>query len=195
MKADNQKSAFLKMLYRSTTVVNSVYSIHFQSLIQVRVTFTTGQAELLRRLFPRQPHPGPPVSMGGFPARCPNHLEWLLSMWRGCSLAPRSVSGTHWWCQKSYRETLAKIRFMFSSPPRGTLRGFAAVMLSQLRSAFRTKIPEHKDYYVVKSDLQTREKPHFGFIILARKSTVHAASPAHCFMRGQVLTIWCYLVH
>lgn len=53
-------------------------------------------------------------STRGFPARHPNHLKWLPSMWRGCSLAPGSASVTHWGCQKNYRETSAKIGFMFS---------------------------------------------------------------------------------
>lgn len=64
------------------------------------------------RPFPWQPHPGPP--QGVSPARHPNHLVWLPSMWRGCSLAPGSASVTHWGCQKNYRETTAKIGFMFS---------------------------------------------------------------------------------
>lgn len=93
----------------------------------------------------------------------PLNVERLQSGTTVCFCHPLMMS-------EELQGDFGKIRFMFSSPPRGMLRGFAAVLLSQLRSAFRTKIPlpEHKDYYErEESDWQTRGKPHFGRVVHA----------------------------
>ncbi len=119
-----------------------------------------------RRLFPWQHHAGPYVSMGGFPARCPNHLNWLVSMWgvwhRGLPLSPtddvRGTSGKRW--------------LRSDSCSRLHLKGCSEASLLFCCHSWKvhldnTALPQHKGCYRVRESNHPAEKLHFNWCIVS----------------------------